>query len=398
MIFSKLYIFSFLSLFFMQSSFAVSAGMVGVPDQARGAVDNSRGKRITQMYFSSQRKNYYLLNQPDVDSACRDKIYKCLSNYCGDVTAVPGQRGTRCTYTSETELYNYAMLCIQKDISVLLPQYQNDSVNRDGGGGSNTAANLCPKYIQQEVLSYLSMSNMADQLSKSRSSLCIQRKQELEAALACHAVSVSYGNETTSMLTSRLTDSCGNGVPGGSAEMVSRFANAGNLGANIWGWAEKIVSMEMNKKGADWRNAIDSILANYTNRMNLACGDNMKLNTISKESNSSINQNGMVNKTSFPNAKKEVFNNLWLKVQSMIDIYDSETANQVVQAGLTNDITTQNEFLSTSQMDNMQKAYKSGTKVFILSDSARCFITVFGELSDDEKSLVAQTFAGCVSR
>ena len=99
--------------------------------------------------------------------------------------------------------------------------------------------------------------------------------------MACHSVAFAYGNETASMLNTQLTDYCGAGVPGGSAEMVTRFANAGNVGANIWGWAEKMVSLNLNKKGADWQSAVDAVLAGYTNRMNLACGDNMPMNKAS---------------------------------------------------------------------------------------------------------------------
>ena len=65
--------------------------------------------------------------------------------------------------------------------------------------------------------------------------------------------------------------------------MVSRFANAGNIGANIWGWAEKIVTLDLNKKASDWENAVDAVLASYTNRMNLACGENMQLNLAAHE-------------------------------------------------------------------------------------------------------------------
>ncbi|MBP5708029.1 MAG: hypothetical protein J6W79_03470, partial [Alphaproteobacteria bacterium] len=240
---------------------------------------------LANAYKTNQLNTYYMVTQPDVDSACRTKIYNCLADYCGDVTVVPGQRTGRCQYATESELYNYAMLCLQKDTSVLLPQYNVNT--KYASNGTNTAARLCPSYVQQEVMSYLSMANMAEQLSKSHSDLCVQRRQELEAAMACHSVALAYGNETSSMLNTQLTDYCGAGVPGGSAEMVTRFANAGNVGANIWGWAEKMVSLNLNKKGADWQAAVDAVLAGYTNRMNLACGDNMQMNTASYSGSSS---------------------------------------------------------------------------------------------------------------
>ena len=266
-------------------AFAVSAGTVASDSVSRGvsittpSTYNQRGNAgLANAYKTNQRNTYYMVTQPDVDSACREKIYKCLSNYCGDVTVIPGQRQSKCQYATESELYNYALLCLQKDTSVLLPQYNTNT--RNGTGGMNTAARLCPSYVQQEVMSYLSMANMANQLSKSNSDLCVQRRQELEAAMACHSIALAYGNETSSMLTSQLTDYCGAGVPGGSVEMVTRYANAGNAGASIWAWAEKMVSLDMNKKGENWQAAVDAVLAGYTNRMNLACGDSMQINTV----------------------------------------------------------------------------------------------------------------------
>ena len=43
--------------------------------------------------------------------------------------------------------------------------------------------------------------------------------------------------------------------------MVTRFVNAGNVGASVWGWAEKIVSLDLNNKGANWESAVDAIFA-----------------------------------------------------------------------------------------------------------------------------------------
>ena len=82
----------------------------------------------------------------------------------------------------------------------------------------------------------------------------------------------------------------------------------------------------------------------------------------------------------------------------MSEIYDYATANHVVQAGLTNNALTQNAFLSSAQMDNMQKAYKTGTKVFVIRDSARCYTVPVATLTQTETSIIAQTFANCVSR
>ena len=394
---------------------AVSAGTVGASDISRGVSINTvttttgRGYQgLANAYNQNQRNTYYMVTQPDVDSACREKIYNCLAEYCGDVTVVPGQRTGRCQYATESELYNYALLCLQKDTSVLLPQYNTNT--RTGTGGLNTAARLCPPYVQQEVMSYLSMANMADQLSKSHSDLCLQRRQELEAAMACHSVALAYGNETTSMLTTQLTDACGAGVPGGSAEMVTRFANAGNVGANIWGWAEKIINLDLNQKGEDWQAAVDAVLASYTNRMNLACGDDLQLNTVSHGSSSSSSQPttlqtvaALATGVAFPSATPNVENpyenwSVYMEVQSMSELNDYNTAYQVIQAALSNPSTTQNAFLTSAQMDNMQTAYTRGTKVFIIRDSARCFIIPVATMTTQETSLVAQSFANCISK
>lgn len=395
---------------------ALSAGTVSAADASRGvsvytpSANGLRGSQgLANAYIQNQRNTYYMVNQPDVDTACREKIYKCLSDYCGDVTVVPGQRAGRCQYATESELYNYALLCLQKDTSVLLPQYATNT--RTGAGGMNTAARLCPSYVQQELMSYLSMSNMATQLSKSHSDLCLQRRQELEAAMSCHSVALSYGNETSSMLTAQLTDYCGAGVPGGSAEMVTRFANAGNVGANIWGWAEKIVSLDLNKKGEDWQNAVDAVLASYTNRMNLACGDNLQLNTVSHSSGTSSSQPTALQTAAalavgvaFPGKDTPQVENpyeswsVWMEVTSRSELWDYNSAYQMVQAALSNPSTTQNAFLTSAQMDNMQTAYKRGTKVFIVRDSARCYIVPVATMTQQETSQVAQSFANCISK
>ncbi len=398
----------------VSDSYALSAGTVGATDTSRGVsvytptTNGQRGNQgLANAYKQNQRNTYYMVTQPDVDSACREKIYKCLSDYCGDVTVVPGQRSSRCQYATESELYNYALLCLQKDTSVLLPQYNTNT--RTGARGLNTAARLCPSYVQQELMSYLSMSNMADQLSKSHSDLCLQRRQELEAAMSCHSVALAYGNETASMLTTQLTDYCGAGVPGGSAEMVTRFANAGNVGANIWGWAEKIVSLDLNKKGSDWQAAVDAVLAGYTNRMNLACGDNMQLNTVSHTSGAANQPTALQTAAAlaigvaFPTNPVEAENpyenwSVYMDVQSRSELWDYDTAYQVIQAALTNPATTQNAFLTSAQMDNMQTAYKRGTKAFIIRDSARCYIIPVTTLTKQETSLIAQSFANCISK
>jgi len=403
------------------AALAVSAGTVA-NDGARAGVyatssagystttnSGQRGQQANvNAYIQNQRNVYFMVTQPDVDTACRQKIYNCLADYCGDVTVIPGKTSGRCLSTVgnlESELYNYAMLCLQKDTSILLPQY--NTIGKNGSGGMNTAARLCPSYVQQEVMSYLSMANMADKLTKSHSDLCTQRRRELEAAMACHSVALAYGNETNSMLTTQLTDFCGAGVAGGSAEMVTRFANAGNVGSNIWGWAEKVVSLDLNSKGANWEAAVDAVLASYTNRMNLACGDDLQLNTVSHPTTTNTTPNlqnavSLIAATAFPSATKNTTTmpsneyGVYMEVKSMSELYDYDTALNVVKAGLTNNSLTQNAFLTSAQMDDMQRSYKLGTKVFIIRDSARCYIIPLVSLSQAETSLVSQSFANCI--
>ncbi len=411
-----LYIFGFIGACLLgDAAVAVSAGTVGANNNSRGisvqtpsAHGGARGYAGTaNAYKTNQRNTYFMVTQPDVDTACREKIFACLSDYCGDATVVPGQRESRCQYATESELYNYTLLCLQKDTEILLPQYGANTKN--GLGGMNTAARLCPSYVQQELMSYLSMSNMANELSKSHSDLCLQRRQELEAAMSCHSVALAYGNETSSMLTTQLTDYCGAGVPGGSAEMVTRFANAGNVGANIWGWAEKIVSLDLNKKGEDWQAAVDAVLASYTNRMNLACGDNLQLNTVSHPTNTSSEPTALQTAAAlavgmaFPTTEQKIENpyenwSIWMETTSMSELYQYNDAYQVVMAALSNPSTTQNAFLTSAQMDNMQRAYTRGTKVFIIRDSARCYVIPVAQMTPAEQSLVAQSFANCVNK
>lgn len=392
---------------------AVSSGTAGTSNSgARAGITptaNNRGNQANaNAYRNNQRNTYFMITQPDVDTACREKIYKCLSDYCGDVTIVPGQQSGRCTYTSESELYNYALLCLQKDTSILLPQYGVNTKNLTGG--MNTAARLCPPYVQQEVMSYLSMATMANDLSKAHSKLCLERRQELEAAMACHAVALAYGNETASMLRTQLTDACGAGVPGGSAEMVTRFANAGNIGANIWGWAEQIVNLNLNQKGSDWQASMDAVLASYTNRMNLACGDDMQINTANYAGTSASQPTtlqtaaALAMGVAFPGTEPSIVENpyenfsVWQEVSSMSEIYTYASAKQLVSAALSNPSSTPNAFLTSAQIDDMQNAYKLGSKVFIVRDSARCYIVPVAQMTDKESSLVAQSFANCISK
>ena len=389
------------SLFLCEAADAGRGVLAGAPT----ATSRLRGNAgVAEAYKANQRNVYFMVNQPDVDTACRQKIYACLSEYCGDTTIIPGQRTSKCQYVKENELYNYALLCLQKDTEILLPQYNTNTVN--GKGGMNTAARLCPSYIQQEIMSYMSMMNMATQLTKSNSDLCFKRRQELEAAMSCHSVAMEYSNETDSKLKTMLTDYCGAGVPGGSAEMVTRFANAGSVGADILGWAEKIVNLEFNSRGEDWIAATNAVLASYANRMNLACGDNLQLNTVSysdSDQPSTLQSIALLaigasssntNKTENPYEYQPI----WMEVTSMSNIWDYDSANDIINAVFSNSALTQNAFFTPAQMDDMHTAYKRGTRVFVIHDNARCYILPVAPLTPNEESLVAQKFANCLHK
>ncbi|MCQ2580950.1 MAG: hypothetical protein MJ164_02150 [Alphaproteobacteria bacterium] len=398
-------------------AFAVSAGTVTtVNNNSRGALvgnantsgNNLRGMQgVANAYKQNQLANYYMINQLDVGTACSERIMKCLNEYCDGTTVSGGIVQNKCQYVSQNDLYNYALLCLQKDNSQLLPQYNVNT--KYSTGAMNTAARLCPAYVQENLMTYLSMANMADKLSKSSSDLCIKRRQELEAAMSCHSVALAYGNDTTSKLTAQLTDFCGSGVPGGSSEMVARFVNAGNVGANVWGWAEKIVALDINAKGADWQSAVDNILAGYVNRMNLACGDNLQMNpsaaTVSTTGTAGllVAASLLTGDKNLPDAATVVknavtpgaYSNFWLEVLSNGNLMDQMTATQVVNAGLTNSVLTANSFLTSSQMSQMQEAYKNGAKVFIIRDATRCYIVPVQTLTDAESTLIASQFSNC---
>ena len=101
-----LMIFGLFGLCFGASnSYAVSAGTASVANAASNSrsvsmytpsTNGARGNQgLANAYKANQRNTYYMVTQPDVDTACREKIYACLSEYCGDVSVVPGQRTSK---------------------------------------------------------------------------------------------------------------------------------------------------------------------------------------------------------------------------------------------------------------------------------------------------------------
>ncbi|MDR1027468.1 MAG: hypothetical protein LBL46_03575 [Rickettsiales bacterium] len=400
----------------MKKIIAIFAALFVGLGAARAAVSSSgdgRGNQQTaNTYRNNQRANYYMITQPDVDSACRDRIYKCLSDYCGDVLVVPGTASnSSCNYATESELYNWALMCLSRDRAALLPQYGTGAAST--ANAMNTAARLCPSYIQSELMSYLSMANLAETLTLKRSDECVSRRQELSAAISCHQVAITYGSSTQNRLVSELTNYCGDGLPGGSGAMVQKFATAGNLGANVLGWAEKIVSMDLSNKGPEWQSAMDGVLAYYTNRMNLACGDNMKITTPTRVVGDtsvaptlttianlamnaySVEQLKQIQETGRADAPIET---IWQEVRALYDIYDYATAKQVVDSALSNTPLMQNRFLSSSQMASVQDGYRSGVKVFVIRDSNRCWLVPVRQMSTQEQNAVAYGFANCAGK
>ena len=87
-----------------------------------------------------------------------------------------------------------------------------------------------------------------------------------------------------------------------------------------------------------------------------------------------------------------------MELTTLSNVYDYNTAYQLVQAAMSSPVTTQNDFLTTAQLSSMQNAYIRGTKVFIIRDSVRCFIVPVQTMTTQESNLVAQTFASCISR
>jgi hypothetical protein len=178
------------------------------------------------------------------------------------------------------------------------------------------------------------------------------------------------------------------------------------MGADIWGWAEKFVGLEANKKGKDWQVAVDAVLAGYTNRMNLACGDNVQINTPARaQSNEPSALQTVANlavATAFPTTIQQIENpyanqSIWMDVRSRTDIYTKSDAFAVIGAALNNPAILQNAYFNTGEMDDIQRAYEKGTKVFIVRDNARCYIVPVRELTAQEQSFVAQINANCVN-
>ena len=377
------------------------------------AADSRGNQQNANTYRTNQRATYYIVTQPDVDGACRDRIYKFLSDYCGDVLVVPGSASNnRCNYATESELYNWALMCLSRDRDALLPQYGTNSAG--GANAMNTAARLCPSYIQSELMSYLSMANLAESLTLKRSDECVARRQELSAAISCHQVALTYGNGTQNRLVSELTNYCGDGLPGGNSAMVQKFATAGNLGASVLGWAEKIVSADLSNKGPEWQSAMDQVLAYYTNRMNLACGESIQLTTPSRSGGEtsnpaptlttianlamnaySVEQLQQIQETGRADAPIET---IWQEVRALYDIYDYATAKQVVDASLTNSPLVQNRFLSSAQMASIQDGYRQGVKIFVVRDTNRCWLVPVRQMTAAEQNTIAYGFANCAGK
>ena len=389
---------------FLRRFFAIFLlGSMTLPLMANTA---TRGfPQLAGSYRQHQRtQNFFMVTQPDVDSECRRRIHACLAEYCGDMTALPGQTSHRCRYASENDLFNWALLCLQRDRNPLLPQFATNMAH--GAAGMNTAARLCPPYIQSELMAYLAMANMAEQLALRRSGECVRRRRELTAAISCHHTALMFGDRTQSRLTSELNNHCGPNMPGGSVEMVQRFATAGNMGANVFDWTERVLSGSLSSKGPGWEMAMDQVLAFYTNQMNLACGDNQQMVTPPRTPPSGPQFPTLTAVTAMalganvpPQAPQDTpVAQIWTEVRSNSELWDFQTAEQVVHAGLTMPVLTHNAFLSSGDMARLQEARILGTRVVIIRDQIRCWIVPIDQMSMQEQSLIAQTFASCSGR
>ena len=137
--------------------------------------------------------------------------------------------------------------------------------------------------------------------------------------------------------------------------------------------------------------------------MNLACGDNVQLNLPQRTTSSGTSALQAVATVAaaaaFPDTQKKtnsVNSDLFFEVTSRQEIYNWNTARDVINAGLSNSVLTQNAFLTADQMNQMQKAYKSGTNLFILRDSTRCYFVPVDEMTDTQKSMIATQFSTCI--
>ena len=85
-------VFGFIGAFCVAvPAIGASAGTVALNGTSRGVSANyatssntttGRGYQgLANAYQMNQRNTYYMITQPDVDSACREKIYNCLAEY-----------------------------------------------------------------------------------------------------------------------------------------------------------------------------------------------------------------------------------------------------------------------------------------------------------------------------
>ena len=74
------------------TAMAVSAGTtannvggarkVAYTNSAGSSTGGVRGQQgVVNAYLQNQRNTYFMVTQPDVDTACRQKIYNCLADY-----------------------------------------------------------------------------------------------------------------------------------------------------------------------------------------------------------------------------------------------------------------------------------------------------------------------------
>ena len=89
---------------------------------------------------------------------------------------------------------------------------------------------------------------------------------------------------------------------------------------------------------------------------------------------------------------------LWIDITSRSEVYTYQDAHQIVIAVLYNPPTTQNAFLNSAQITDIQNAYKRGSKMIVLRDNVRCYMVPVQEMTSQEYGLLSGSLAGCISQ
>ncbi|MBL0718114.1 MAG: hypothetical protein JJV93_02575 [Alphaproteobacteria bacterium] len=348
--------------------------------------------------YSLDQKYQYRDNLTSPSVICPQIISDCLSSYCGEISLAQNQPARLCSNMDPITLTKAVKVCLANNSSAQV---------RASGNIVSTASN-CSPYISSSINIYLSSLVAASQLISNRSEDCLNKKEQLNASMACHQTALAFGQESASSLKSRLMLACGPGVRGGTDLMVSKFYEGGNV-RSTFGMISKIITLDDSKKGTGWKDAMDEILIGYINQMNLACQTQMSFSpsvgtdytsesymsniikdTYSANTANTVNTVNTYNTASTFSTTVSSFN-----VYSAQSLVNYNTARQVVMAGLTNDLYSPNQFLSSKVMGDMQEAVRNNTKVFIIRDALRCYIVPITNLSPTEHQQLLRQEPSC---